>query len=153
MKETAKIKLRERYTNSLNGTMICQLCHNPMPFKDKEDKDFFVTRQLFAKDIFGKESDENYIALCPTCYAKCNVYFTQQDEEKQKSLLSAIISILQSCVSLTLVSWTLRGTLSFVLIFLFRRISKDFFLLTTELSIQNCLMLAVLKRIMPAPFD
>lgn len=90
IKETAKIKLRERYTSSLNGTMICQLCHNPMPFKDKEDKDFFVTRQLFSKDIFVKESDENYIALCPTCYAKFNIYFTPKDEEKQNALLEDI---------------------------------------------------------------
>lgn len=90
IKDSAKSKLRNRYTNTLNGNMICQICQNPMPFKDKTDNDYFVTRQLFSSNIFGKEMDENYIALCPTCDAKYKVYMAQ-DDEKQNELKKAVI--------------------------------------------------------------
>ena len=70
--------------------MICQICQNPMPFKDKSDNDYFVTRQLFSSKIFEKEMDENYIALCPTCDAKYKVYMAQ-DDEKQNELKQAVI--------------------------------------------------------------
>lgn len=90
IKELAKSKLRNRYTSQLNGNMLCQICQNPMPFKDKSDNYYFVTRQLFSSKIFEKELDENYIALCPTCDAKYKVYMAQ-DEEKQQELKQAII--------------------------------------------------------------
>lgn len=91
IKESAKAKLRNRYTNSLNGNMVCQICQNPMPFKDKADNDYFVSRQLFSSKIFEKEVDENYVALCPICDAKYKVYMAQ-DEEKQSELKQAIIN-------------------------------------------------------------
>lgn len=90
IKDAAKSKLRNRYTNTLNGNMICQICQNPMPFKDKTDNDYFVTRQLFSSEIFEKEMDENYVALCPTCDAKYKVYMAQ-DEEKLSDLKNAVI--------------------------------------------------------------
>ena len=90
IKESARSKLRNRYTNTLNGNMICQICQNPMPFKDKSDNDYFVTRQLFSSKIFEKEMDENYVALCPICDAKYKVYMAQ-DDEKQNELKKAII--------------------------------------------------------------
>lgn len=90
IKDAARVKLRNRYTSQLNGNMLCQICQNPMPFKDKTDNDYFVTRQLFASKIFEKELDENYIALCPICDAKYKVYMAQ-DEEKQQELKQAII--------------------------------------------------------------
>lgn len=90
IKDSAKSKLRNRYTSTLNGNMICQICQNPMPFKDKSDNDYFVTRQLFSSKIFEKEMDENYIALCPTCDAKYKVYMAQ-DDEKQNELKQAVI--------------------------------------------------------------
>lgn len=91
IKDSAKVKLRNRYTSTLNGNMICQICQNPMPFKDKADNDYFVTRQLFSSKIFEKEMDENYVALCPTCDAKYKVYMAQ-DEEKQSELKKAVIA-------------------------------------------------------------
>lgn len=90
IKDAARVKLRNRYTSQLNGNMLCQICQNQMPFKDKTDNDYFVARQLFASKIFEKELDENYIALCPTCDAKYKVYMAQ-DEEKQQELKQAII--------------------------------------------------------------
>lgn len=90
IKESAKSKLRNRYTNTLNGNLICQICQNSMPFKDKADNDYFVARQLFSSKLFEKEMDENYIALCPTCDAKFKVYMAQ-DNEKQIELKQAII--------------------------------------------------------------
>lgn len=90
IKDSAKSKLRNRYTNTLNGNMICQICQNPMPFKDKADNDYFVARQLFSSKIFEKEMDENYIALCPTCDAKYKVYMAQ-DDEKQNELKQDVI--------------------------------------------------------------
>lgn len=90
IKESARSKLRNRYTNTLNGNMICQICQNSMPFKDKSDNDYFVARQLFSSKIFEKEMDENYIALCPVCDAKFKVYMAQ-DEEKQKELKQVVI--------------------------------------------------------------
>lgn len=89
IKESAKIKLRDRYTNPLSGTMLCQLCKKPMPFKDKQDSDYFETRQLFSSELFEKESDENYVALCPICTAKYKVYMSK-DTEKQKELWNSI---------------------------------------------------------------
>ena len=90
IKDTAKAKLRNRYTSTLNGSLLCQICQNQMPFKDKSDNDYFVTRQLFSSKIFEKESDENYVALCPVCDAKYKVYMAQ-DDEKQQELRQSII--------------------------------------------------------------
>lgn len=87
IKDSAKAKLRNRYTSPLNGNLLCQ---NPMPFKDKSDNDYFVTRQLFSSKIFEKELDENYVALCPVCDAKYKVYMSQ-DDEKQQDLKQAIV--------------------------------------------------------------
>lgn len=67
----------------------CQLCRSSMPFKDKNNKDYFEIVQLFGKELIQKEVYQNYVALCPTCSAKMKVYY-QHDKEKKKDLFKRI---------------------------------------------------------------
>lgn len=72
-----------------DNTVHCQLCRCSMPFKDKNDKDYFEVVQLFGKELIQKEIYQNYVALCPICSAKMKVYY-QHDKDKKKDLFKRI---------------------------------------------------------------
>lgn len=72
-----------------DNTVHCQLCRCSMPFKDKNDKDYFEVVQLFGKELIQKEVYQNYVALCPICSAKMKVYY-QHDKDKKKDLFKRI---------------------------------------------------------------
>ncbi|MCH5283090.1 MAG: hypothetical protein J1E59_05490 [Treponema sp.] len=86
-------KLAERFlrSNCIDGDNVlhCQICKNRMPFKDKNNGDYFEVVQLFHKKLIQKEVLWNYIALCPVCSAKMKVYY-QPDEDKKKDLYDRI---------------------------------------------------------------
>lgn len=90
-KDLAKVKLASWYTSEETRELICQICHEPMPFKDLEGEYYFEAVQIFRAGLINKELDENYAALCPVCAAKYKV-FMAYDEQKQKSLLAQITS-------------------------------------------------------------
>lgn len=87
-KELAERFLRGNCIDSDN-VLHCQLCKNPMPFKDKNNEDYFEIVQLFHKELIKKDVKENYIALCPVCSAKMKVYY-QHDKNKKRDLFDRI---------------------------------------------------------------
>ena len=60
--------LREQYTN-VNGQMVCQICKKEMPFKKLDGEYYFEAVEAFSRDIFPKEHDAQFLALCPLCAA------------------------------------------------------------------------------------
>jgi hypothetical protein len=54
------------YTND-QGVMVCQVCHDAMPFRINGD--YYFEAVQFVKDA-QRDLLENRLALCPTCAAK-----------------------------------------------------------------------------------
>ncbi len=73
-----KTMLRSQYTNDDNQ-MICQLCHQEMPFRQPNDLHYFEKRELLL-DFSLKEESAKYIALCPVCAAKYDVFIKRGDD-------------------------------------------------------------------------
>jgi hypothetical protein len=63
----ARPYLADLYTNSADE-MICQACHQEMPFRLADGSPYFEAPELLA-DV-SSELVENHLALCPTCSAK-----------------------------------------------------------------------------------
>ena len=63
----ARSYLEDHYTNEL-GAMICQACHERMPFDLPNGSPYFEAPELL--ESIGTEHSENHLALCPTCAAK-----------------------------------------------------------------------------------
>lgn len=80
--------LRSLYTNE-NDELICQICCEGMPFRDRSGQYYFEAVELFTSEIVGKEHDSMYIYLCPTCAAKYKE-FVKSDSKAMKSLLRNI---------------------------------------------------------------
>ena len=70
MRAQAKTWLRDLYTLS-DGTMVCQCCHQRMPFNLSDGKPYFEAVACVADE--ARELVENFLALCPTCAAKWQV--------------------------------------------------------------------------------
>ena len=85
-KDLAKTYLEDHYTNSL-GNMICQACHDRMPFRLPNGDFYFETCQLL--DTLNTEHAENYLALCPTCSAKWNHANPTTDEDLRAAIAVA----------------------------------------------------------------
>jgi len=58
--------LIDNYTNDY-GIMFCQICKEEMPFKKRNGDYYFEAVQIY--DNIEKESESNYLALCPICAA------------------------------------------------------------------------------------
>ena len=67
--EEAYFLLKTRYTNA-GGQMVCQLCHNEMPFKKRDGSPYFEQRAILSRAYILKEHVAQYLALCPVCAAK-----------------------------------------------------------------------------------
>lgn len=75
-----------------NGTMICQICQNPMPFEKRDGQPYFESVEIFTKEFITKEFEAAHIALCPVCSAKYLEYIKQDTttmEFLQHSILQA----------------------------------------------------------------
>lgn len=60
--------LRKQYTNE-DGQMVCQICKKEMPFKKLDGEYYFEDVEAFTKEIFPKEHEAQFLALCPLCAA------------------------------------------------------------------------------------
>lgn len=60
--------LQNQYKNK-NGQMGCQMCKKEMPFKKLDSEYYFEAVETFTKDIFPKEHEALFLALCPLCAA------------------------------------------------------------------------------------
>ncbi|MGJ4949004.1 sacsin N-terminal ATP-binding-like domain-containing protein [Bradyrhizobium sp. HKCCYLS20291] len=67
VKMLARPYLRDLYTND-SGEMICQACHDVMPFKLPDGSPYFEAPEVLG--ALSQEIAENHVALCPTCCAK-----------------------------------------------------------------------------------
>ncbi len=74
-----KIWLRETYTNK-EGQMICQICHDEMPFKKENGQYYFEAVELL--NDFDREMEEVHIALCPLCAAMYNEFVKHGKDNK-----------------------------------------------------------------------
>lgn len=63
----ARTYLEDQYTNAL-GDMVCQACHDKMPFNLPDGSPYFEAAEFL--DSLEKEQAENHLALCPVCAAK-----------------------------------------------------------------------------------
>ena len=66
MEREAHHRLIREYTDD-SKRMRCQLCRHEMPFKKRNGEVYFECVQVFRG--MQKESADQYLALCPTCYA------------------------------------------------------------------------------------
>ncbi len=104
----ARSYLRNLYTNP-DGVLMCQLCHDPMPFK-KRGGDYYMNAVEIA-GCYSLEVEELYLALCPNCSAKYS-YFIKQDDQTQQQIIAEIRQT--DAVSITLSLGKTNETLRFV---------------------------------------
>lgn len=81
------ILLKNLYMNE-SKQLICQICRQEMPFKKPNGEYYFAKREITG---LPKEFDVSYVALCPLCAAKYQV-FIQSDDEAMSDLKKAILS-------------------------------------------------------------
>jgi hypothetical protein len=62
VKEAAAAYLRNQYTND-DRVMICQLCHDELPFRGT-DGEYYFEKVSFLPDL-DQRHHQNYLALCP----------------------------------------------------------------------------------------
>ncbi len=86
--------LREQYTNN-DGQMVCQICKKEMPFKIKKLDDeyyYFEAVEAFTNDIFPKEHEAQFLALCPLCAAMYKE-LVKKDEAARTDLKEALLNM------------------------------------------------------------
>lgn len=69
---------------------ICQLCHEPAPFTDKNGKPYLEVHHVEWLSRGGKDSIDNTVALCPNCHTKMHVVDAQSDVISLKKLLEVL---------------------------------------------------------------
>lgn len=86
-KGIARTYLEDHYTNQL-GDMVCQACHETMPFKLPNGSPYFEASELL--ESLDAEHSENHLALCPTCAAKWQHANPVTDTELRAALAAAV---------------------------------------------------------------
>jgi hypothetical protein len=81
----AQTQLRNYYTNQ-DGELVCQMCHQVMPFK-KRDGDYYM-EAVEITSFYDNESEDLFIALCPTCAAKYKEFVKRLDGKEKEMILS-----------------------------------------------------------------
>ena len=71
--------------------MICQICHDEMPFRKRDGEYYFEAVELLDKELLSKEIEAQFLALCPICAAKYNE-FVKHDKESIAAVQCAILS-------------------------------------------------------------
>lgn len=85
-KRTARVYLEDHYTNHL-GQMVCQACHETMPFNLPSGSPYFEASELL--ESLASEHSENHLALCPICSAKWQHANPVTDAELRLALAGA----------------------------------------------------------------
>lgn len=52
---------------------ICEMCHQPAPFKDKKGEPYLEVHHVIWLSKGGEDSTDNTVALCPNCHRKVHV--------------------------------------------------------------------------------
>ena len=74
--------LENQYIND-DDQMICQICQEEMPFKKRDGEYYFETKEALSSDYFAKESEAQFLALCPECAARYEE-FIKKDGDAMK---------------------------------------------------------------------
>jgi len=85
-RQMARPYLRDLYTNEA-GDMICQACHDIMPFRLADGTPYFEAPELIQ--TVSTEIPENHLALCPTCCAKWQHANDASDAELREAIQGA----------------------------------------------------------------
>ena len=64
-----------------NADGKCQLCQQPAPFFDKNDKPYLETHHVCWLSKGGADSVNNTVALCPNCHRKMHIINDPADVE------------------------------------------------------------------------
>ena len=83
--------LQNQYKNE-NGQMGCQICKKEMPFKKLDGEYYFEAVEAFTKDIFPKEHEAQFLALCPLCAAMYKE-LGKKDEAVMADLRKALLNM------------------------------------------------------------
>jgi hypothetical protein len=81
----ARTYLEDHYTTQL-GDMVCQGCHQKMPFLLPDGSPYFEASELL--ESLPSEHAENHLAMCPICAAKWR-YANPVTDAELRALLSA----------------------------------------------------------------
>ena len=73
-----KTYLRNQYTNN-SGEMVCQICKDEMPFKQRDGEYYFEAVEALSRAYFHQEHAAQYLALCPICTAKYKEFIKYQE--------------------------------------------------------------------------
>jgi hypothetical protein len=85
-RQLARTYLVDYYTNDA-GEMVCQACHQKMPFDLPDGSPYFEAPELLP--VASTEQVQNHLALCPTCCAKWHHARATSDVEVTAALRSA----------------------------------------------------------------
>ena len=80
--------LRNQYTNE-EGEMVCQICKEEMPFRKRNGEYYFEAVEALSREYFIKESEAQYLALCPVCAAMYDE-FIKKDEDSLAAFVNAL---------------------------------------------------------------
>ncbi len=83
--------LQNQYKNE-NGQIGCQICKKEMPFKKLDGEYYFEAVEAFTKDIFPKEHEAQFLALCPLCAAMYKE-LVKKDETVMADLREALLNM------------------------------------------------------------
>ena len=109
-KEAARVRLKSEYTND-DGQMICQICKETMPFKKPDGEYYFEAIEAITKEHHDTEHEAKFLALCPVCAARYQV-FIKQDEDAMQAMIDGLMKSKDCQVQLQL--GELNATLRFV---------------------------------------
>ena len=59
--------------------MICQICKDEMPFKQRNGECYFEAVEALSRAYFHQEHAAQYLALCPVCTAKYKEFIKYQE--------------------------------------------------------------------------
>ena len=98
---SAKEFLRDYYTNDA-GEMVCQACHEEMPFRVADGRPYFEAVEYLPGE--NRELTENHLALCPNCSAK----WRHANGETRATLLAALRDVIDPHTTPTLAGQQIR---------------------------------------------
>lgn len=77
------------YTNN-DRQMVCQLCHDEMPFKKRDGEYYFEMVEALDREGISIEHEAQFLALCPVCSAKYKE-FVKSDAVALASVKQALL--------------------------------------------------------------
>ncbi len=97
-KQDVDAYMRDWYTND-DGLMICQICKDVMPFKNRKGLYYYEKVEAFKLEI---ECEANNIALCPVCAAKYKEFIIRDSNNARENLKKLLLNSETSEIGISL---------------------------------------------------